>query len=135
MLGITQSMVARNQMEFNRKRRSKGSQLFDELAAALRQNHAILLAMKNGRTDWTKPIETCFPIGFALFNPLPCERKIPMRRVVIPGHPSGGVPRMVPLIGNGPRPHSHHIECGSNKNQPLNFLKLLPHEPGDPASE
>ena len=51
MLGTTQPMVARNEMEFDRKRRSKGSQLLDELATALRQNHAVLLAVENGRAD------------------------------------------------------------------------------------
>jgi hypothetical protein len=34
MLRTTQSMVARNQMEVNRERGSKGLQLLDELAAA-----------------------------------------------------------------------------------------------------
>ena len=92
MLGITESMVALNKMEFDGKRGSETSQLLDELAAALRQNRAVLLAVENGHTDRPQPVETPLPIGLALFNPLPGERKIPMRLLVVPGHPAGTVP-------------------------------------------
>ena len=105
MLGATESMVARNEMEFDRKRRSKESQLLDELAAALRQNHAVLLAVENGRTDQTKPVETRLPIGLALFDPLPGKGKIPMRRLVVPGHRAGAVPFMAPFGINRFSPH------------------------------
>ena len=85
-------MVARNEMQFEGKRGSKGSQLLDELAAALRQNHAVLLAVENGRADRPQPDEARAPQGLALFNPLPGERKTPMWRLVVPGHPAGAAP-------------------------------------------
>ena len=135
MLRATQSMVARNQMEFDRKRRNKGSQLLDELTAALRQNHAVLQAVENGRADRPEPVETRVPMGLALFNPLLGQRKIPMRRLVVPRHPTGAVPGMPTFRINRLRPYSHHIKGGSDKNKLLDNGILLRHKPGDPASE
>ena len=135
MLGAAESMVASNEMEFDRKRGNNGSYLLDEPAAALRQNHAVFPAVENGRADRSKPVETRLPIGLALLDPLPREREIPMRRLIVPGHPAGGAPRMVPLVGDGAGPDSHHIERGGNEDELFDNGILLRHEPRNPAAE
>ena len=128
-------MVAWNQMEFDGKRGSQGSQLLDKLAAAAWQDHVVFLAVEDGGTDRPQPVETGLPIGLAFLDPFPRDGIITMRRLAVPGHPAAAVPIVASFWIDRSRAQAHHIEGGGDEHQPFNFLTLLRQEPGDPASE
>ena len=71
VLRTAQAMVAWNQIEFDGKGTIFVQELFDELLAASRKDHAILQAMQDRRVHRPEPIKAGLPIGFAFFDPLP----------------------------------------------------------------
>src|SRR6185295_17943277 len=128
-------MIARNQLEFDGECGVAREELVDELAAPTRQNCCILETVKDRRVHPPEPIEAALPVGVAFFDPFPRQRPILMSGFVVPGHPTGGEPGLSTFFRDRPRTDTHHVEGGSDENQPLNFLKLLSHEPRNPAAE
>ena len=66
-----QSMIARNQMKFDRERGVAREQLLNELTAPSRQNHRILETVEDRCFHRPESIEAGLPIAVAFLDPFP----------------------------------------------------------------
>ena len=112
-----ETVVTGDQVKFNRIGGISREELLDELTAPARQNHCILETVEDRRLHQPESVEAGLPIGLAFLNPFPRERPIFVQRVVIPRHPAGRMPIMLPLGVNRSGAQTHHIERGGDEEE------------------
>jgi hypothetical protein len=71
MFRSTETVVAGDEIEFNRKCGIAREKFLDKLLASARQNDRILEIMENRRLHMPESIEAGLPIRFAFFDPFP----------------------------------------------------------------
>ena len=71
MLRAAETVVARYEIEFDRKCGVAREKFLDKLVASARQDRCILETVENRRLHMPESIEADLPIPFAFFDPLP----------------------------------------------------------------
>ena len=98
MFGTAQSMVTRNQMEFDWETRGRARAVARRTHCSRSENHCILETVEDRRVHRPESIEACLPIGFAFLDPFPREWPILVSGLVVPGHSAGGLPRLCAVL-------------------------------------
>ena len=117
VLGTVQAMIPGYEVELDRKGRILAAQEIHKFTAAFGSNHRVAGPVQDRRPHPPESIEARRPIRLAFFYPFPGQRPLSVERIIVPRHPSGGMPVVEPFLGDGLGSLTHHVKCRRDQNQ------------------